>query len=176
MSSTTNLTGAPGTCPTRIILSARQSRTAFPLWCRNSYIIILVVTIALSLQKSGLDCLGPYRPDITGGAYIVNPRSSPPRRIGLISLMRLILTVSWYLVVLAINSSQNPVRLNNRTLIYIASPRAIVSSTRRHITPISGISFAQLSSAMHLILSKPRRTWMDIWINTMLLSISFHKT
>ena len=64
-----------------------------------------IPTITPFIPNSVLTRLGTLMPGITGGVQLVNPRSMPPRRIRLISLMGLILIVSRSLGFFARNAS-----------------------------------------------------------------------
>ena len=100
---------------------------------------------------------------MTGGAWLMNPRSPSPGIISLISVVRTILTVSKSLGFLARNVRLTPKRVNYRRSLDIASPSAIVSSDKIQGTPIAGTSLTPERDAMNLILTVSIRTWTDVY-------------
>ena len=99
----------------------------------------------------------------------MNPRILPPRRIILTSLTGTALPASQELGLIIISAIIKLERVDNERLITITVPRAIVSSARRQVNLSLGKRLTTVRSAMHLILPRPIRTWMDIYPNEMLL-------
>ena len=86
--------------------------------------------------------------------------------------MGMILTLSTSLSFLARNASLKLERVNNRRLIFITEPSDILSFEIIQDTTSSYTSITTVRNVIYLTLSRPRRTWMDVYINMILLSIS----
>ena len=73
---------------------------------------------------------------------------------------------------LAINTSLNLEKVNNRRPIDISAPRNIVYSARMQGTPSTGTSLNQVRNSMHSMMKIPISTWMDVYPSATLLSIN----
>ena len=131
------------------------------------------MTITPSLPNSGLVYLGHYRPHITVGAQLVNPISLETRRRIMISLMMLILPVSWDIGFLTRNTSLTPERVNNRRTLDIATLSTIMSSSRKEDTPSVGTSLAPVSNSIYLIIPIQRKTRVGVCQNVVVLPSIF---
>ena len=58
---------------------------------------------------------------------------------------------------------------HQKTDILIAAHSTTVYSARRQDTPISGQCLTPVSSVINLTMPIPRRTWIDVYISTMML-------
>lgn len=95
-------------------------------------------------------------------AWLVNPRSPPPRRRRLRILMRLMLTVILSLGFIVRNAILTPERVNNRRPLAIATPRAILYSAIMKGNPRVVTSLTPVRNVIRLIMKRSRRTWTDV--------------
>ena len=110
---------------------------------------------------------------MTGGAWILKPISLPPIRRSSISLVGMMLTLSQYLGLLARHAILTPERVNIIILLSITAPSTIVSFEISQDVLITGTSLIPVIILMNFSLPILRRTWMDIYINAMMLPISY---
>ena len=84
----------------------------------------------------------------------------------------LILTVSIYLSLPARNASLNLEKVNKIILLVITEPSDIFSFAIIQDTTSLGTILNTVRREINLTLSRPRRTWIYVYINMIMLSIS----
>ena len=134
---------------------------------------MLSTTIVPFLLKSGLICSEPWRSGMIGGAQLVKPRIPLPIIRRLRIMQGTMISDSQALGFLTGSEILKPEREINRRPLTKAEPSINESSAIRKDTLSTGISVTPVISAMHLNLPVQRRTYMEVYSNEMLLSISY---